>query len=65
MDSRTIIRLLKAEGWILDRVNGSHHVFVSGGRPGHVVVVHPRKDTPLGAVRSLERESGVALRRRR
>ncbi len=45
MKSADLIRELRAAGWVLDRVRGSHHVFRHPGRPGHVVVPHPKKDT--------------------
>ncbi|MGJ3626038.1 type II toxin-antitoxin system HicA family toxin [Sphingomonas sp. MMS24-JH45] len=64
MDSREIIRLLEGEGWWLDRVNGSHHIFRHGPSAGSTTVPHPRKDVRLGTVKSIERQSGVALRRR-
>jgi predicted RNA binding protein YcfA (HicA-like mRNA interferase family) len=60
--SREIIAALKADGWLLNRVNGSHHVFVHPKKPGHVVVPHPRKDFPLGTLKSIEKQSGLKLR---
>jgi predicted RNA binding protein YcfA (HicA-like mRNA interferase family) len=64
MDSRTIIRLLQAEGWELARIKGSHHHFKHPERPGIATVPHPRKDVKLRTVRSIELQSGVALRGR-
>ncbi len=63
MDSRTVIRRLEEEGWRLVRVRGSHHHFRHPERPGVVTVPHPRKDLPPGTLRSIERQSGVRLRR--
>lgn len=48
MPSAELIRELKAAGWVLDRVRGSHHVFVHPDRPGHIVVPHPRKALGVG-----------------
>lgn len=62
MDSRDIIRRLRDAGWFLDRIRGSHHQFRHPLRPGTVTVRHPAKDTPIGTVKSIERQSGVALR---
>jgi len=64
MDSRTVIRLLEAAGWQLVRVTGSHHHFRHPGRPGTATVAHPVKDIPPGTLRSIERQTGVALKRR-
>lgn len=61
MSSREIIRRLKADGWTLIRVSGSHHHFKHPTKPGIVTVPHPAKDFPLGTLKSIERQSGVKL----
>jgi len=48
-NSRDIIRRLKKEGWLLERVTGSHHVFKSPISGETVVVPHPKKDLGKGA----------------
>lgn len=63
MDSRAVIRLLEAAGWRLVRVTGSHHHLRHPERAGTATVAHPVKDIPPGTLRSIERQSGVALRR--
>lgn len=62
MSSTEIIRALKAEGWYLVRAKGSHHQFAHPSRPGIVTVPHPRKDLPVGTLKSIEKQSGVKLR---
>ena len=59
MGSREVIAMLKADGWKLDRVKGSHHVFVHDSKPGIVVVPHPKKDLPAGTLRSILRTAGL------
>jgi predicted RNA binding protein YcfA (HicA-like mRNA interferase family) len=59
MGSREAIAMLKADGWKLDRVKGSHHVFVHDSKPGIVVVPHPKKDLPPGTLRSILRTAGL------
>ena len=61
MDSRTIIRKLEAAGWQLVRVKGSHHQFRHPDHPHRVTVQHPRKDVPIGTLKSIERQSGLKL----
>jgi predicted RNA binding protein YcfA (HicA-like mRNA interferase family) len=46
-------------GWALDRVRGSHHVFIHPSRPGIVVVPHPRKDLGKGLVAKIRRQAGI------
>lgn len=62
MSSREVIQRIEADGWRLARVKGSHHVYRHPEKPGLVVVKHPAKDFPLGTLRSMEKQSGVALR---
>ncbi|HUK10994.1 MAG TPA: type II toxin-antitoxin system HicA family toxin [Stellaceae bacterium] len=44
-------------------MRGDHHQFKHPTKPGKVTVQHPRKDVPKGTVRSIERQSGLRLRR--
>lgn len=59
MNSQNLIRDLKADGWMLDRVNGSHHVFKHPTKPGVVVVPHPRKDLGKGLVAAIRKSAGI------
>jgi predicted RNA binding protein YcfA (HicA-like mRNA interferase family) len=58
MTSRELIRRLESAGWVLDRVRGSHHVFVKAGWPP-VVVPHPRKALGKGLVAAIYRQAGL------
>lgn len=62
VNSREVIKAIEADGWRLKRVRGSHHHYVHPTKPGIVTVPHPRKDMPLGTLRSVERQSGIKLR---
>jgi predicted RNA binding protein YcfA (HicA-like mRNA interferase family) len=62
MDSRAIIGKLQAAGWRLVGVKGSHHQFRHPDRPNRVTVPHPRKDVPIGTIKSIERQSGLKMR---
>jgi len=59
MDSRDVIRGLKADGWVLVRTKGSHHQFRHASKPGLVTVPHPKRDLPVGTVRSIFRQAGM------
>jgi len=59
MNSAEIIRSLKADGWEEVSVKGSHHKFKHDTKPGHVVVPHPKKDLPIGTVRSIFKQAGM------
>src|SRR3954462_7005316 len=57
-DSDDIIQRLKREGYRLVTVRGSHHKFYHSGRKRTVIVVHPRRDIPIGTVGSIYRQAG-------
>ncbi len=59
MKSADLIREIRAIGWELDRVRGSHHVFRHAERPGHVVVPHPKKNLGKGLVAAIRKQSGL------
>ncbi|MGD9739355.1 MAG: type II toxin-antitoxin system HicA family toxin [Bauldia sp.] len=56
--SRDICARLEREGWMLDRVRGSHRVFKQPGTGATIVVPHPRKDLGPGLVRAIYRDAG-------
>lgn len=56
-DSRKIIQLLKGEGFEEVSTRGSHLKLRKGDRT--VIVPHPKKDLPLGTVRSIYRQAGL------
>jgi len=62
MDSRDVIKALIADGWIEVARVGSHAQFKHAMRSGRVTVPHPRKDLPLGTLRSIEKQSGLRFR---
>ncbi len=59
MNSSALVGELKAAGWVLDRVRGSHHAFRHPGRPGIVVVPHPKKDLGTGLVAAIRKQAGL------
>jgi predicted RNA binding protein YcfA (HicA-like mRNA interferase family) len=58
-DSIRIIRRLRAEGFELVSVRGSHHKFWHPRSKRIVIVPHPRKDIPKGTMRSIYERSGI------
>lgn len=61
MDSKAVIAALKAVGWVQVAQKGSHGQF-RHPKPGRVTVPHPRRDLPLGTLRSIEKQSKLKLR---
>jgi len=59
MDSRDLIAMLKADGWVLVKSVGSHHQFKHPEKPGKVTVPHPRRDLPKGTLNSVLKQAGL------
>ena len=57
-DSRKLIRRLESEGWVLERVTGSHHAFKRAGESHVITLSHPRKDLSPGQVQAIYRLAG-------
>ena len=53
MTSKDLMRVLKKDGWYLDRVKGSHHQFKHPVKTGIVTLPHPKKDLPLKTINSV------------
>jgi len=56
MNSKDIVKRLKQEGWTPVSVKGSHHKFRKGDKT--VIVPHPKKDLPVGTVKSIFKLAG-------
>jgi predicted RNA binding protein YcfA (HicA-like mRNA interferase family) len=59
MNSKQLIKDVLADGWVLVRVNGSHHHFTHPTKPGLVTIPHPKKDLPVGTVKSIRKQAGI------
>ena len=60
MNGKQIIKTLKAHGWTLDRIEGSHHIMMHGAR-SVPVPVHGAHDLKTGLIKSIEKQTGVKL----
>ncbi|WP_313119625.1 type II toxin-antitoxin system HicA family toxin [Proteiniclasticum ruminis] len=63
MKYREVEKILKANGWVLVRINGSHHQFKKADVNFLAVVPnHCSKDISIGVVRNLEKGTGLSFR---
>jgi hypothetical protein len=62
MKSGDVIKKLEADGWKLQRVSGSHHIFAKDGVTDIITISHPRKDMTIGQVKDAEKISGLKFR---
>ena len=61
MTGNEVITKLKAAGWLLSRIQGSHHILTKDGIavPGPV---HGSRDLGIGLVATIQRQTGVKLK---
>lgn len=62
MNGKEVIARLKAAGWVLERINGSHHI-MTDGKMAVVVPVHGKRDLMVGTIAAIARQSGVKLKK--
>jgi predicted RNA binding protein YcfA (HicA-like mRNA interferase family) len=62
MNSRDVIRALHKDGWYEVDHRGSHKQFKHASKKGRVTVPHPKRDIPLGTLKSIEKQAGIQLR---
>jgi predicted RNA binding protein YcfA (HicA-like mRNA interferase family) len=62
MNSRSIIKALEGDGWYLIAQKGSHLQFKHPIKMGRVTVPHPKQDTPIGTLRSIEKQAQLKIR---
>ena len=59
VDSRKIIKILKRNGWYEVAKVGSHTQFRHPEIKGRVTEPHPKKQLPIGTLKTIERQSGI------
>lgn len=57
MKDKELLKLLKDNGWKVDRINGSHHILKKDGMT-EVIPVHG-KDVPIGLLTSILKRTGL------
>lgn len=61
MTGKDAVKKLKDNGWVLDRIKGSHHIMKKEGFRPVPVPVHAGRDIPKNLISALERQTGVKL----
>jgi predicted RNA binding protein YcfA (HicA-like mRNA interferase family) len=61
VNGKEVITRLKAAGWSLSRVHGSHHIMTKNGQ-AVPVPVHGSRDLGAGLLAAIQRQSGVKLK---
>jgi predicted RNA binding protein YcfA (HicA-like mRNA interferase family) len=61
MRNADVISALKADGWFEVARRCSHVQFKHPDKKGRVTVPHPKRDIPVGTLKSIEKQSGLKL----
>lgn len=59
MTPKDIIKELEARGFLLKRINGSHHIFQHTDSKKVTVVPMHKKDLPKGTLHAILKQSGI------
>lgn len=63
MNSKNIIKALKADGWEQVKRRATSHIqFTHPTKKGRVTVPHPKRDLAIGTLKSIEKRAGLKLR---
>lgn len=64
MNAREVLKALRDDGWVQVRSKGSHVQLKHPSKPGLVTLpMHGARDIKLGTLASIERQSGLKLRK--
>ena len=58
---KEVIRRLRAAGWVLNRVHGSHHILCKGSQ-AVPVPIHGSRDLGAGLLAAIQRQTGVKMK---
>jgi len=61
MTGSELVKLLKKNGWSVDRITGSHHIMVKARKRSIPVPVHGKKDLPKGLVAAIIKQAEIEL----
>jgi predicted RNA binding protein YcfA (HicA-like mRNA interferase family) len=61
MTGKELIKLLRKNGWILDRINGSHHIMIKDGFRSIPIPVHGKKDIRKGTLNSILKSANIKI----
>lgn len=59
MKSRELLKILEDDGWVIDRVRGSHYILKHPAKPGRPVIPMHNKDLKPGTYNSVLHQAGL------
>ncbi|EHQ34781.1 type II toxin-antitoxin system HicA family toxin [Methanoplanus limicola] len=59
LNPEKVIKVIKKKGFLLDRVKGSHHIYVHPETRQRVVIPAHKKDLPKGTLMEILKQAGI------
>jgi predicted RNA binding protein YcfA (HicA-like mRNA interferase family) len=60
VSGKEFVRLLQKRGWLLKRINGSHHIFTKEGHRERIVIpVHGNQPLKIGLLKHQMKIAGI------
>lgn len=60
ISGKQFARILESRGWVLMRVNGSHHVYMQAGNPARISLpIHKNEDLKIGLLKHFMKVAGI------
>ena len=59
--SREIVKIITKDGLYEVNCVGDHHQYKHPTKKGRLTIPHPKKDLPIGTVRSIFKQAGIKI----
>ncbi|MDD1606727.1 MAG: type II toxin-antitoxin system HicA family toxin [Methylococcaceae bacterium] len=60
ISGKRFAQILESRGWLLVRVNGSHHVYTQSGNPARISLpIHKNEDLKIGLLKHFMKVAGI------
>jgi len=59
LSPKMIIKVIEKRGFVLDRVKGSHHIYIHPETRQRVVIPVHKKDLPKGTLMEILKQAGI------
>lgn len=59
--SREIVKTITKDGWYEVNCVGDYHQYKHPIKKGRLTIPHPKKDLPIGTVRSIFKQAGIKI----
>jgi predicted RNA binding protein YcfA (HicA-like mRNA interferase family) len=59
MTGKQLKKQLEDNGWLLDRISGSHHIMIKEGRRSIPIHIHGSGDLPKGLISAILKQAGI------